>query len=253
MGLIEFVKDREIKELFRREFKMPAYKISHKIRAPPLTDNYRLIGRAFDYLLKEYVKYNNVREDHRYNHYLKIIYRVWKTDKFIDISFEDYNLMLEGIVPDSILKGSIIAAHVSWKEYYKIDEINYFDIEDLRNLINIVKINEFKSNYKCIVNSILNDKDNLVRGAICDIILDDKLIDIKTSMNLSIDEDTYYQIIGYYILSIIQGRHNINEVGIYFARYGVLYLYKIKELVELDNIQAIIDEFKEIARNKYGT
>lgn len=254
MSLTEVIKDKRIKELFRREFKKPKYKINHLIKAPPLTNNYMLVGLAFDYLLKFYVKYYNIPKGNRWLNYFLTILKYWKTEKFIDIPFSEFDLLLKGTITDNIIKASIIAAQVSKRvPNNKIGKIDPQDIKDLRNLFSIININKFKSNSKCIVNSNFNQVSKLVKGAACDIIIDDKLIDIKTTGELSVNEGVYYQTIGYYLLSVIEGRHDIKEIGFYFSRYGVTYLYKIDELVNLENIPVIVDEFINIVGEKYGT
>ena len=254
MSLTEFVKEKEVKELFRRNFKMPSYRISHIIVAKPNTNNYELVGRAFDYLFKLYVKYYNIPKYRRHYYYLATINKYWKTLKFIDIQYNEFNLLLKGIATDNILKGSIIAAQISMRcPYNEIGKIEQDDIKDLRNLFHIIDIDEFTANFECIVNTNFDYICKLVKGAYCDLIIDNKLIDIKTTNHVFIDEYMYYQLIGYYLLSKLYGKNDIQEIGVYFSRYGVTYLYKIKELVNLDNIPSIINEFKEIARNKYGT
>ncbi|NKQ38768.1 MAG: hypothetical protein HF967_04735 [Methanosarcinales archaeon] len=254
MSLTEVIKDKRIKELFRREFKKPKYKINHLIKVPPLTNNYMLVGLAFDYLFKFYVKYYNIPKGDRWLNYFLTILKYWKTEKFIDIPFSEFDLLLKGTITDNIIKASIIAAQVSKRvPNNKIGKIDPQDIKDLRNLFSIININKFKSNSKCIVNSNFNQVSKLVKGAICDIIIDDKLIDIKTTGELSVNEGVYYQTIGYYLLSVIEGRHDIKEIGFYFSRYGVTYLYKIDELVNLENIPVIVDEFINIVGEKYGT
>lgn len=254
MTLTKLVKEKEIKELFRSNFKMPSYGINHLIKTPPLTKNYIIVGWAFDFLLKLYVKYNNIPENMRHYYYLKTINQYWRTINYINITYDEFNLLLEGKVSENILKGSVIAAHSTMRyPSNKMRQIDPLDVKDLSNLFDIVNIDEFKANFECIINTNFDHIANLVKGAYCDLIIDHKLLDIKTTSHLYIDETILFQLIGYYILSKLYGKNDIQEIGVYFSRYGVTYLYKIKDLVNEENIPTIIDEFVSIARVKYGT
>lgn len=59
MSLISFIKNKEVRELFANEFKKPRGKIAGEIKAPPLTNHFGMIGTAFDYLVRFYLKYHN--------------------------------------------------------------------------------------------------------------------------------------------------------------------------------------------------
>ena len=45
--------------MFAKEFKKPRIKIDGGIKAPSVTTRYSLVGTAFDYLMRFYLKYNN--------------------------------------------------------------------------------------------------------------------------------------------------------------------------------------------------
>lgn len=59
MSLTSFLKNRDVKEKFSREFTMPKLGLKEEILAPPITRNYSLVGTAFDYLLRFYIKQVN--------------------------------------------------------------------------------------------------------------------------------------------------------------------------------------------------
>ena len=72
------------------------------------------------------------------------------------------------------------------------------DILDLQNLLSIVNDSLFKSKNFCTLNPIFGSASLLVGGADADMIIDDTLIDIKTTKNLKFGRDHYNQLIGYY-------------------------------------------------------
>ena len=82
----------------------------------------------------------------------------------------------------------------------------------------------FKTESLCILNPIFGRASGLVGGADCDLVIDDTLIDIKTTKYLALKREYFNQLIGYYVLSKIdqiQGAprgYAIRRLGIYFSR-----------------------------------
>jgi len=56
MSLTSFLKDKDVKNAFERAFKKPQFNLQAELLAPSLTNNYSLVGTAFDYLLRFYIK-----------------------------------------------------------------------------------------------------------------------------------------------------------------------------------------------------
>lgn len=56
MSLTSFLKNKDVKERFRQEFPRPEFKLKKEILAPPVTRRYLLVGTAFDYLMRFYLK-----------------------------------------------------------------------------------------------------------------------------------------------------------------------------------------------------
>jgi len=61
MSLTSFLNNRNVKEKFKQEFPKPGFSVKREILAPPLTSHYTLVGTAFDYLMRFYLKYLNPR------------------------------------------------------------------------------------------------------------------------------------------------------------------------------------------------
>lgn len=58
-SLLSFIRIPEVNKKFNETFPKPSFKYDPKIIAPPLTNNYSLVGTAFDYLMRFYLKYLN--------------------------------------------------------------------------------------------------------------------------------------------------------------------------------------------------
>jgi hypothetical protein len=56
MSLKSFLANKDVKEHFNQEFQLPVFAIRSELLAPPLSNRYSLVGTAFDYLMRFYLK-----------------------------------------------------------------------------------------------------------------------------------------------------------------------------------------------------
>ena len=59
MSLTSFISVPEVEKKFTEEFPVPPTTYKPKILCPPRTAHYSMVGTAFDYLLRFYIKYHN--------------------------------------------------------------------------------------------------------------------------------------------------------------------------------------------------
>jgi ankyrin repeat protein len=243
INLTSFIKDPEVKKKFSEYFPLPKFDLKNEIKAPPLTQNYSLIGTSFDYLLRFYIqKYNQncITKQWIAEKALEILESISLEDKLIGEvkenvreARENYNKFLEdGIISENLLKSCILLGRIDpiFRARYidpNINVVNKEDIQDMKNLIELVNKKDFISNNKSILNPTFGKASKLIGGADADMIIDNNLIDIKTTKELKFTKDHYYQLIGYYLLSIYGGIDNydipIKNISIYYSRYGILY------------------------------
>lgn len=168
----------------------------------------------------------------------------------------------KGKMDDDIIRTSIVLAQMDG--YYrsgmispKLGSVEDGDITDLRNLISLVDRDAFKSRDLCLLNPTFGYGSTLVGGADADLIIDDTLIDIKTTKYLSFTQEHYNQLIGYYILSKL-GRLNdsldvpISKIGIYFSRHGVLHTISSREIENNPNFPKFVRWFEKSAKMVFG-
>ena len=97
-------------------------------------------------------------------------------------------------------------------------------IVDMENLFRVLVDSGFlvpKS--RAFLNPAFGEGLDLADGADTDLILDDTLIDIKTTKSDSFTQDMYNQLLGHYALSMFRGEFDgITRMWIYFSRYGTL-------------------------------
>lgn len=162
----------------------------------------------------------------------------------------------DGKYGTSLLRSSLILAKLDVIARTGIVDTN-FDyiekekIEELKQLLNIVPWNKFITNEICLLNPTFGKGSMLVGGADADLILDNALIDIKTSRNLKILRNDLNQIIAYYLLSIIgETNLNIQNIGIYFARFGYFWQIPLSSYYETKTMADLAYEFVELIQNR---
>ncbi len=258
MSLTSYLSDKnhpELKTKFKTEFPFPGFNFKDTIIAAPMTSNYGIIGTAFDYLLRFYLQFHNknkciVNDVWVAEYGYEGIKHAWKGDKtnlaklskrFSDAQLRHKLFIENGNLTSVLISDTLFLAKLDL--YVRCRLIapdmfieNLLDIEDLNNLFNAINSNNFIVEEICFLNPHFGEGSALVYGADADIILDDTLIDVKVSKNLKIERGYLNQIIGYYILSLI-GKINfeysgkiIKNVGIYFARHGLLWKIPITSL-----------------------
>ncbi|HOJ89378.1 MAG TPA: hypothetical protein PLP64_10600 [Pseudothermotoga sp.] len=287
MSLTSFLKDEEVCNAFRRFFKIPKFNVSAELLAPPFTENYSLVGTAFDYLLRFYVKRLNrdaIESPWASEKALDLLFLapllqsrdalpfdtgiIRKAEETIEFAKKAYGEYLKtGVANHELFKAVLLLAQlervyregleVAYKENF-LDEssVDERDIEDLRNLLSIVKPEYFKAKQICILNPTFGRASRLVRGADCDLLIDDALIDIKTTKKLELKQSYFHQLVGYYVLYTIgkidgaPSDHRVKRLGIYFSRYAYLHTFDVLYIVGSDFLD-FVNWFEKKAREKY--
>jgi len=278
MSLTSFLKIKDVKETFKKEFEKPQFKAPKKLLAPPLTKNYTLVGTAFDYLLRFYIKRLNpnaieycwiaerVYEMYKPKENYTVIPSEWAEnpdvyEKFLKIIPEAkkaYNAFIKtGEITSELCKATLLLAQLDsiFRSFYipKNFEINKKDVEDLKKLISIVKPEYFKAKKICILNPTFGAASELVHGADCDLVIDDMIVDIKTTKETKFRRDYFNQLVGYYILYQIGGieglppNYKIKKLGVYFSRYAYFYVINVDNIIKKETFPAFIKWFKKRA------
>ena len=149
-----------------------------------------------------------------------------------------------GIISDELYECALILANLD--EVVRSFAINHDffsydkkDVDELKHLYSVVNDDFFKAKYYCILNPSFGMASHLVGGAAADLIIDDTLIDIKTTKNLSFTRKYFNQLMGYYVLfkmrnSTIEGLEHkpwVKKLGVYYSRFGYLFTFPIKPII----------------------
>jgi hypothetical protein len=108
----------------------------------------------------------------------------------------------------------------------------------------------FKPREKIILNPTFGKGSKLVGGADADLIIDNTLVDIKTTKEQKITRPIFNQLIGYYLIYLIGGIDNhenvrIDNLGLYFSRYNTLWTIPVKEIGSDDKFNMAVNKLKK--------
>ena len=240
--------------------------------APPLSKRYPLVGTAFDYLLRFYLQRLNPTTVCRNGWVAEnavacladspTLYK--KGEEIIERAKRNVTAFLKtGQINDELIRSAlllggldpILRAGVGRKN---IGSVHKEDIQDLRKLITIVDPRLFKARKTCLLNPTFGEASFLVGGADADVVIEDTLIDIKTTKFPECKPEYFHQLIGYYALHQIgsirekKPKLNINKVAIYFSRFAYLHSFEIKEIIDPSTFPKFLKWFEKRARKERG-
>lgn len=263
MSLTSFLKLPDVKAKFRQEFKVPKLAVQKKLLAPPLSKRYALVGTAFDYLLRFYLQRlneNAIRWRWAAEEALNKIIPSGEYDLdtgksvindglikkaegvFSRACAEHERYLVTGDITDKLIKSTIYLAQLDfiYRAGYIDENLGTAykeDVQDLRNLITVVTKDLFRAKDVCLLNPTFGSTSTLVGGADADLLVDDTLIDIKTTKNFRLDAEHFFQLLGYCVLHRIAGigdlepKREITKLAIYYSRHAYLEVFELQGIV----------------------
>jgi hypothetical protein len=249
MNFKKFLTIPEVRALIDKNTKMPKYKIESEMKAEPLTTHYILVGIAFDYFIRFYLKRENqeiddpiwkaeincntkaggkleisnhklINRPDRFMYYGKVPRKDEKEIKILidylnSAQFSYHKYLKNGIISDEVIKSCFLLAKIesSFNDYVPIDsdfgKIEAKDIEDLRNLINTLSPEHFYFRNTCQIKPPLEAPLIPDKITEADLIIDDTIIDVKVTKEPRLTREMFRQLTAYFIL------HNYST-GTYF-------------------------------------
>ncbi len=283
MSLTSFLRYKDVRERFQEEFQKPRFTVKKPFLAPPLSKRYGLVGTAYDYLLrfqierlnKNAISYKWVAEDVLHLS-LSSIAAVYdgdtdtlemseppkETKKVFQIIRQAKKVHSRYLVSDrltkKVLETSLQLAQLDiiFRSGFVDENLGYCneeDLTDLRKLISIVNPTIFKAKKLCLLNPTFGKASKLVGGADADLVIDDMLIEIKTTKKIRLLKETFHQLMGYYSLHRISGvgglkpKAKIRKVAIYFSRYSYLHVFNLNEIIKKEQFPDFLRWLKERA------
>jgi len=272
MGVKSFITQHPFHEKFKSTITRPNGKLDKPILAPPLTSHYQLVGIAFDYLLRFHLERINVGSkisawaaEEGVTFLLDPLEessdQYEKAKRHLDRARNLYQLFIQdGFLTDELISAALCLARLEETRrtgaFNEADLLTFDekDVADLRQLMSLVREQDFLSRKDCYLNPTFGSTPSNA-----DLIIDNKLIDIKTTKDLVLDRRHLHQLIQYYILLSLEGinvgrkRHlnyfeevcEVDQICIYFSRHGYLHLMKIGDLIDQENFPGFVKWYIE--------
>ena len=272
MGVKSFITRPPFHEKFLSAITRPKGNLDKPILAPPLTKNYQVVGIAFDYLLRFFLE--RINDGSKTSLWaaeegVMLLDALGTSDKFdrakslFDGARNLYQSFIQdGVVTDELISAALYLAYLEGTRrsgvFNEADLVNdERDIADLRQLLSLVREQDFASRKGCYLNPTFG-----TARSNADVIIDDKLIEIKTIKNLVLDRRHLHQLVHYYILLSLEGIDGerkrpinyceevceVNHICIYFSRHGYLHRMKIADLINPENLTGLVKWYIEATR-----
>ena len=232
-------------------------KFQYKYFNIKVNDIYKLVAkRGYDRLELEH---NEIIEKYKIN-YVGIIDFIYNNYVYNnDVKIYDYSRILPFAY--NLSKLEEIYRSCSFKEFnvsvrFPMGRDSIWILEDLLNLFIKNFDDKFKlreNNNKIIYNPNFGKYSLSIGGADADIIINDTLIDFKTSRYLNYNNgciNNLKQIVGYYLLNYLNKGVLINTLSLYYARYGIFIEKELtnKEKSILKKMSKKLDNYCNISK-----
>lgn len=287
MTLTSFLKDPEVKEYLKKIAEKPRFKERKDILVASLSEHPQLIGTAFDYLLRFYIKNLNpdaVESEWAAYHGFNIIKNSGDKELsntaqgiLFDAKANYSNYKENGIISENLIISALKLAQLEVIHRSRgiipeqLGEVHDEDIIEMNQLISIVRPSLFKSNGKCYLNPGFFYASHIIGGADADLIIDNMLIDIKTTIKCVYKREYFNQLIGYLALLEIdktflkKGNYllrndpsnkwvldcRIEKLGIYYSRFGELTTVNVRDIFPSQkSLWDFSNHFKDFIDNK---
>jgi hypothetical protein len=279
MSLVHFVERPALRACFNELHCRPslaAEVAAAPERAPPQSNRYTLIGTAFDYLARFRLAHEFARSD------AEVIDGTWIAERSVEAMrghpalaehFEGCRrrvgnvrrLVAEYVAGDATRLREVASA-AQWLAHldslHRTGELRRphvgLDLRVHEELLALAEAFEparlFAGARRVLLNPVYAEAA-LVDGADPDLVIDDGIVDIKTTTRLRVEPAHLRQLAGYAVMQrlggieLADGRHlePARWVGIYFARHGVVQRWALDAILPGDSFERYVEAFRREA------
>ncbi len=287
MSLTAFVALPEVKQRLIQEFQTPLLGCRGPLRVPPRSKSYSLIGTAFDYLLRFWLLTINPTAEVKpwvAGSAVKLLSGMellTKSGAVVEVSgldvspsakraavriLKESKQIYETYLKNGNMTDEVVRAAVHLAQLDPIYRAGYVDpnlgtveqvvIDELKELFSFVEPNVFRAKEFCALNPVFGEASVEVGGADADMVVDDMLIDVKTTKSGKLDVSQFHQLVGYYILTQIGGvngnrSRQINQLAVYYSRYGELLTFPVIVLLNA-RFPQLVKWLRDKMKKTYG-
>ncbi|HEX9770062.1 MAG TPA: hypothetical protein VGA50_12895 [Kiloniellales bacterium] len=242
--------NRDVRDFLRAAFKKPKVSQKPPLLVPAKTRNYGLVGTAFDYLVRLTTKRMNPTAYER-GHWVaesaipRLPSRLRKAARATTKSArqEASQFLASGTRTDALLSSLLCLAQLD--TVFRTGRFAQLvgqpadpdDVADLEELAEQMPESGLAAKQMCVLNPTFGEASRAVGGADADLVLDETLYEIKTTVEPPVAQEHFHQLVGYYLLYRIggldgvRGQPSINRVGFYYSRQAQFFSWGIEDVV----------------------
>lgn len=254
MSLTSLIKTRgDFRQALRATITPPPKPVFPDLRQAALTTSYGTVGTAFDYLLRMRLEREFGPDLTRSGAFVASLVPHMVDDaadaEQAQRSFDRADAVIRRYLRHAcpfgpeVARACLVLARLeavfrSGNPAYvhSAEDVNELDIQDLLGLADLIPLERFRPRERLVLNPGF-EAGARVGGADADLLLDDLLIEIKTTRHPRLTSEYLHQLVGYLLLSRIGGggiiggeARPIRRLGVYFARHGLLHTFPVAGL-----------------------
>ena len=275
--------NQDVRDSIKAYFTKPDLKVQRPLAVEPQSKRYTLVGTAFDYLFRFCLKFINpnavenpwvaersltslqspILQDVTFDTVTDQVVSYRKTDltekvrSLLDCAKAQYkDYLVSGSMTEDLLRSAVVLAQIDpiMRAGYVDDGLGLVhdeDVADLRRLVSLIDLELFKAIGPCVLNPTFGSASRLVRGADCDLVIDDMLVEVKTTTKMIFQAAHFDEIIGYMTLIELGGidclsdKPNLTRAGIYFSRHGYLFCFDLAGYRQQENFPEYLAWFRK--------
>ncbi len=129
------------------------------------------------------------------------------------------------------------------------------DVKELQRLYDIIPMEDLIPSRYCLLNPTFGKASIAVGGADADLLIDDVLVEIKTTEHPRVQESYFMQLVAYFILSENGGIDQappfakVAQLGIYSSRHGQVLRFPVGDIVTEKGQKALIDFIRNLSES----
>lgn len=251
MSLTSFIKLPEVREKMKPLRPQTSRRIPAPLRVSPCTQNYSIVGTAFDYLLGIELKRRapHAKGGRCIAHPgqgisgISVCEFMEKRDKICEIHFNATTAhanYLRTPEPTHSQQAEVAALAIrsakldsqsrvgQLNPHFEFEEAAQEDIEDLLTMIAIVPFDELLHEETMLLSPTFGSLSQPWIEGEADLISGNMLVDIKTTKKAEMNSKDLDQLLGYFLLATRHRRTNpsfpeIKKAALYFSRHGYLW------------------------------
>lgn len=265
MSLTQILDEPEVVAEFSKYVRVPSQNsIVPELIAPPIGhSSYALVGTAFDYCMRFCTAASNPG---------LVADQTWIAEIALEVIEEERDYLPKGLSLEQATKGvararqlygeflasstftrplaraalflaALDRAYRTGPETVSVGYLRgplHAETNDCMNLVRAINREMIAAKQRVSLNPNFGEASSLVGGADADFVIDDTLVDIKTTKYFQITPAMVHQLVGYRILlaacephgSTAQGAPAITHGAIYFSRHATLERFRYLDLID---------------------